>query len=133
MAHPEAANTHVQILHHIHLRRHLVTYHITRSRTTLLSGVTQGQDQTQAISRAVTTALATTIPTLTPARIILWLPHASEVELTHLSSLSNNSAARALITAHLDTAEYYTFDLHTLDRRWPGTPMQVELWTLELE
>jgi hypothetical protein len=101
MAHPEAADTHIIIIHHIRLRRHLATFHITRSHTTLSKGITQGQDQTQAIRRAVMAALSTTIPTLHPVRIILWLPHtrACEKELTHLSSLSNDSAARAVTAA----------------------------------
>ena len=49
MAHPEAADTHIYILHHIRLRRHLATFHITRSQITLSHGLTQGPDQTQAI------------------------------------------------------------------------------------
>jgi hypothetical protein len=49
MAHQEAADTHVIVLHHIRSRCHLATYHITRSHTTLSTGVTHGQDQTQAI------------------------------------------------------------------------------------
>jgi hypothetical protein len=70
-----------------------------------------------------------------PVRIVLWLPHthACKKELTHLSSLSSDSAARALILTHLDTAEYYTFDLRIFDRRWPGTPSKTELRTMELE
>jgi len=134
MAHPEAADTYIIILHHIRLRRHLATFHITRTHTTLSKGITQRQDQMQAICRAVTTALTTAIPTLHPTRIILWLPytHACDNELTHLSS-STDSAARALITAHLDTADYYTFDLRTVDRRWPGTLSKAELRTMELE
>jgi len=135
MAHPEAADTYIIILHHICLRRHLATFHITRSHTILSKGVTHGQDQTQAIRRAVTTALTATIPTLLPARIVLWLPHnhTCEKELTHLSSLSNDSAIHALITTHLDTADYYMFDLRTLNRRWPETPSKAELRTMELE
>jgi hypothetical protein len=135
MAHQEAADTHICILHHIRLCRHLTTYHVTRSHTILTKGITQGQDQMQAICRAVTTALAATIPTLHPSCIILWLPHTRACKnlLTHLSSLNIEPAVRALITTHLDTAEYHTFDLHTLDRRWPGTPSQAELWTMELE
>jgi hypothetical protein len=135
MVHQEATDTHISILHHIHLHRHLATYHIIRSHTILVKGVTHGQDQMQAIRRAVTTALAATIPTLHPSRIILWLPHtrACEKELTHLSSLSEESTVRALLTTHLDIAEYHMFDLRILDRRWPGTPMQAELRTMELE
>jgi hypothetical protein len=135
MAHQEAANTHVLIIHHICLCRHLATYHITRTHTSLSTGVVHGQDQMQAICRAVTTTLAATIPTLHPSRIILWLPytHASDKELTHLSSLSHSSAVRALITSHLDAADYHTVDLCNFDRRWPGTPSKMELQTLELE
>jgi hypothetical protein len=135
MAHQEAADTHVLILHHIHLRRHLATYHITRSHTTLTNGIVHGQDQTQAIRRAVTTALTATIPTLHPSHIILWLPHTRtcKEELTHLSSLSTASAVCALMTTHLDMADYYTFDLCIFDRRWLGTPSQTELRTMELE
>ena len=71
----------------------------------------------------------TVTPTLLPSRIILWLPytHTCETELTHLSSLSNTSAVRALLIAYLDTAEYYPIDLRKFDRRWPGTPSKTEI------
>jgi hypothetical protein len=135
MAHQEAANTHIVVLHHIHLRHHLATFHITHSHHTLSNGIVCGQDQTQAIRQAVTTALTATVPTLHPSHLILWLPytHTCERELTHLSSLSDTSAVHALIVSHLDMADYHTFDLCSFDRKWPGMPSQMKLWTMELE
>ena len=135
MAHPEAADTHIFILHHIYNCCHLATYHIHRTTHSLAKGVTHGQDQTQAICRAVTAALHTTIPHLSPSHIILWLLYtrACERELTHLLSLSNTSAARTLIDAHLRMAEYHTFSLRSFHRKWPGSPDKTELRSLELE
>jgi len=49
MAHQEAADTHITVLHHIRLCCHLATYHITRTYKSLATGTVFGQDQTQAI------------------------------------------------------------------------------------
>ena len=135
MAHPEATDTHIFILHHIRNRRHLATYHIHRASHRLANGVTHGQDQTQAIRRAVTAALNTTVPHLSPSHLILWLLYtrACERELTHLLPLSNASESCTLITTHLDLADHHTFHLRSFHRKWPGSPDNEELRSLELE
>ena len=55
------------------------------------------------------------------------------ITLTHFTSLSNASETRDLVNAHLCTAEHHTFHLHSFNRRWPGTPKNKELRSLELE
>jgi hypothetical protein len=135
MAHPEAADTDIFIIHHISLHCHLATYHITCARKPLMNSVVHRQDQMQAIHQAVMTALAATIPTLSPSHIILWLPYKTicEKTLTNLSSLSHTSKACTHIKTFLHNAKYHTFCLCYFDRRWLGSPSKDELRTLELE
>jgi hypothetical protein len=137
MARQEAADTHILLYYTPREKSHLASYFIHRQNTTLTKGVIRGADHMQAICRAVQATLTVLETTPTPhTHIFIWLSSQTLCDriLTH-SSHRDLFPTRELHTQFetILLTQPHTLHLHTFNRKWPGTPNQAELRSLDPE